>query len=282
MKKNLIPSPFSLRTLLVSTLLLTAQAVQAEVDPQLAFALQGVWQQESPSVSIISSTFTEKKDKNDLHFKATSKDSPTYITRDDENNFIEYSRKRFSASSSPWGTFPQLDLAASQLLEMNIQRKRYLVLSGPGKGLFSVGDWQRFGFLHVLDVSARYAPIHYPLVAEAGLGARVLGRLPDSPVLNYARLVPSSWASPVEPSAYEVSLYALKPKGPERVISNGKPLTYALSRTGSTWVLKPTHQTPVTDARDKIGRAFSAPLLPIRSNTSTANVAPSDQDQSVQ
>lgn len=261
------------KTLLAGTALLTAQAAQAELDPQLAFALQGVWQQESPAVSVLSNEFVEKEVKDTLHYKATAKDTPTYITQDEETTFIEYSRKRFSASTSPWGTLPQLDTEAAQLLEMSLLRKRYLVLAGPGKGLFSVGDWQRFNFLHVLDVSARNKPVHYPLVAEAELGERVLGRLPGSSVLNYARLVPSRWASPVEPNAYEVSLYALKPKGPELVIANGKPLAYALSRTGSTWTLEPIRQTPATDARDKVGRAFSAPVLPV-SNATSANAAP--------
>ena len=138
------------------------------------------------------------------------------------------------------------------------------MISAPGAGLYSVTDWQRFGFLHVLDVTNRAKVIHYPLVAEAGLREKVLGRLPGSPVLHYARLVPSRWASNTKVNGYEVLLYALKPKGPERVVDeNGRNLSYSISRVyeDSPWTLERIDTTPVALARDAAGRAFSAPAM---------------------
>ena len=278
---NRLLSPVASRALLASALLLGGPVAQAALDPNLAMALEGVWRQESPAISMLSDNFNSTEKADTLRYSADVRDTPVYVTQGEETTFVEYGRKRFAATESPWGSIPQLNTESAQLLEMSLLRKRYLVLSGQGKGLFNVGDWKRFGFLHVLDVSTRNAPTHYSLVAEAELGERVLGRLPGSSVLNYARLVPSRWASAVEPSAYEVSLYALKPKGPELVIANGKPLAYSLTRNAATWTLEPIRQTPVTDARDKAGRAYSAPTLPTAAvaapTSATAEPVPSAQ-----
>ncbi|WP_263143420.1 hypothetical protein [Pseudomonas sp. RIT-PI-AD] len=270
-----------LRNLTVLGLALQVPTVHAEVDPSLAFALEGVWRIESPAVSLLSDEFDSKEQKDGVRHEARVKDTPAYITSGEEGATVEYSRKRFPATDTPWGSFPQIDLDKAQLLEMTLPKKRYLVIAGKGKGLFAINDWQRFGFLHVLDVSSRSAPVYYPLVAEAELGSRVLGRLPGSSVLNYARLVPSRWASNVEPSAYEVVLYALKPKGPEQVIENGKPLAYSLTRTGAGWKLDRIKQTPVTDARDQAHRPFTAPAVqaPAAKPAGNASPAPSQAGQ---
>ncbi|GEM_PF-2513663 len=269
-----------LRNLAALGLVLHVHHAQADVDPALAFALEGVWKIESPAVSLVSDEFDSQEQKDgSLRYQARAKDTPAYVTSGEENATVEYGRKRFPATETPWGAFPQLDTGKAQLIEMNVPKKRYLVIAGRGKGLFAINDWQRFGFLHVLDVTSRGAPVYYPLVAEAELGHRVLGRLPGSSVLNYARLVPSRWASNVEPSAYEVVIYALKPKGPEQVIENGKPLAYSLTHTGATWKLERIRQTPVTDARDRANRPFTAPAPQTTSAAPAAAKAPSQPAQ---
>jgi hypothetical protein len=84
-------------------------------------------------------------------------------------------------------------------------------------------------------------------------------------VLNYLRLVPARWRDASTVERYEVLVYALNPKGPERVKTpEGQPLAFSLSRdqAAARWVLAPLAQTLVADARDAAGAAFSAPPSP--------------------
>lgn len=240
-------------------------SVQAtQIDAGLALALDGIWQQQRAAVSVLTSSFNAADDSDPVRYETDIKKAPTYTNLDGENAQIDYLRKSYPANASPFGPLPQLDIAKTQLLEIALPDRRYLVISAPGAGLYSITDWQRFGFLHVLDVTNRAKVIHYPLVAEAGLREKVLGRLPGSPLLHYARLVPSRWASNTKVNGYEVLLYALKPKGPERAVDEtGKPLAYSISRVyeDSPWVLERVDSTPVALARDAAGRAFSAPAM---------------------
>lgn len=202
--------------------------------------------------------------------------SDTVLT--DEDASLDYAGQRFSAVKSPFGRLPVIQPDNTRLLEMEAGRNRYLVMTGPGATLFSVGDWQRFSFLEVLNVTRKGAVQHYALVADAHLGERVLGRLPGSPVLNYARLVPSAWASSTEPDAFEVLLYALDGKAPKRVVGeSGQPVAYTLSRDAATgaWVLAPTDATPVADAHDKAGLGFTVSTRLRAEATKTVPTAPS-------
>lgn len=264
-----MPRP-TFTTRLTGAITATALAVASlsvhatQVDAGLALALDGIWQQQRAAVSVLTSSFNAADDSDPVRYETDIKKAPTYTNVDGENARIDYLRKQYPINESPWGPLPQLDIAKTQLLEVNLPERRYLVVSAPGAGLYSVTDWQRFGFLHVLDVTNRSRVIHYPLVAEAGLREKVLGRLPDSPVLHYARLVPSRWASNTKVNAYEVLLYALKPKGPERVVAeDGRNLSYSISRVyeDSPWTLQRVDTTPVALARDAAGRAFSSPAM---------------------
>lgn len=114
----------------------------------------------------------------------------------------------------------------------------------------------------MIDVSTPAAPLHYPLYTDANLGEHALGRLADSPVLNYARLVPTSRSKAGEIDAYEVSLYALGRKGPERVLREGVPLAYLLRHEGDGWNIDSVDRTPVTAERDEEHRPFTTPLRP--------------------
>lgn len=233
-------------------------------DPALAQALDGIWQGQRPTVTPLSDAFTRDPSVDPPRYTVPVKDAPAYIAVDAEHAEIEYGRKVFGASDSPWGPFPLLNTDDAELLEIVLPKKRYLVVAGIGAGLYGIGDWQRFGFLHVIDTSTRGAPVHFPLFAEAGLRDKVLGRLPNSTVLNYARLVPSRWATNTQVNGYEVLLYSLLPRGPERVIGDdGRPLAYSLTRddANAPWTLTRTPATPIANVRDDAKRSFSAPPM---------------------
>lgn len=265
---------------LASLLGLAPQAGAQAPDPSLLLALDEIWQLERPGISTLSDRFERKDGSTPARFETDVRDALAYVHVDAESAQVEFARKRFPADTSPWGALPRIAPASARLVEVTLPRKRYLVLSGTGEGLFGIGDWQRFGFLHVVDVSQRWAPIHYPLVAEAGLRERVLGRLPGSPVLNYLRLVPARWRDASTVERYEVLVYALNPKGPERVNTpEGQPLAYSLSRdeAAARWVLAPLAQTTVANARDAAGAAFSAPPSPSERSDLAGQIASSPE-----
>lgn len=231
-------------------------------DPGLLLALDEIWQLERPGISTLSDRFERKDGTQPVRFETDVRDALAYLHVDAESAEIEYARKRFPAGTSPWGALPRIAPTSARLLEVTLPRKRYLLLSGTGEGLFGIGDWQRFGFLHVVDVTQRWAPVHYPLVAEAGLRERVIGRLPGSPVLNYLRLVPARWSDASTVERYEVLVYALNAKGPERVrTAEGELMAFSLSRDPEVgrWLLAPLANSVIADTRDAAGAAFSAP-----------------------
>lgn len=230
----------------------------SEVDPALALAVEEIWQGEAPASRMLSSSFTLRERKDTLVHEPDVRNGINYISQGSTPAQVEFLSRRFDASDSPWGGFPHLNTSKAQLTQFEIPRKNYLVLSAPGTKLFDIADWSRFEFLHVLDVTRRNRPVHYPLVAEGNLGTRVLGRLPGSSVLNYARLVPSQWRAGNLPTAYEITLYGLEPKGPQKVLKDGLPVTYTLTRRGTSWILGPGDGTPVTDERDALSRPFTS------------------------
>ena len=245
------------------------------MDPALVLAVEEIWAGQAPATSLLSRNFSARKQGDNVVHDPDVRNGISFISQGITGTRINYLRRSFQADDSPWGGFPQLDGSLAELTRIDIPRKNYLVLSAPGTGLFAIEDWSRLSFLHVLDVTTRARPVHYPLVAEAHLGARVLGRLPGSSSLNYARLVPSRWQAGQAPTAYEVTLYALEARGPQKVIRNGQPLTYLLTQRGAAWTLAPASATPVTDERDAQSRPFtSRPGAP----RSTPAVAISQQE----
>lgn len=235
-----------------------AASAATTLDPALALAVEQIWAGQAPATSLLSRDFSARKQGSNVVHDPDVRNGITFTSEGTSGTRINYLRRSFQGGDTPWGGFPQLDGALAELTRIDIARKNYLILSAPGTGLFGIEDWSRFSFLHVLDVTARARPVHYPLVAEAHLGTRVLGRLPGSSSLNYVRLVPSRWQAGQAPTAYEVTLYALEARGPNKVVREGKPLTYLLSRRGATWVLDPASATPVTDERDAQSRPFTA------------------------
>jgi hypothetical protein len=248
--------------LLLALCVPVAGSLAGTPDPHLLIAIDSIWQLERPAVSTLAERFEAREGVQPARFESGVRDTVSYQLQDAEGAQIEFARKRFPATESRWGALPRLDVDSARLLEITLPRKRYQVISATGEGLFRIGDWQRFGVLHVVDISQRWAPLHYPLIAEAGLRERVLGRLPGSPTLNYLRLVPAHWATADDITAYEVLVYALNPRGPERVNgADGKPLAWRLDRNAQTrqWSLATTDATPIADARDQAGLAFTAP-----------------------
>jgi hypothetical protein len=269
----------ALLAVLAASPLVRAQNEPTAPDPELLFAIDSLWGLDRPAISTLAEGLQRRDGSEPVRFEADVRDGLAYLHTSAEGAAIEYARKRFDSAVSPWGALPRLDPASARLFEVGLARKRYLVLSGVGEGLFRIGDWQRFGFLHVVDVTQRWATIHYPLVAEAGLRERVIGRLPGSPVLNYLRLVPAQWSDARTVDRYEVLVYALNPKGAERVTGpDGQPLAYTLSRLNPErrWKLEPATATAVADARDAAGASFSAPPADSeRSDRATAPAATS-------
>lgn len=256
--------PFRAAAVLMLGLCGTIAFAAPPPDPALVQALSGIWQGQQITVKPLSDAFTRDPSVDPPRYTVPVKDAPAYITLDAEHAEIEFGRKTFAANESPWGPFPLLNTDDAELLEVTLPKKKYLVIAAIGAGLYGIGDWQRFGFLHVIDTSVRGAPVHYPLFAEAGLRDKVLGRLPNSNVLNFARVVPSRWTTNTQVDGYEVLLYSLLPRGPERVIGDdGRPVAYALTRAdvNAPWVLTRTPATPIANVRDEAGRAYSAPPM---------------------
>jgi hypothetical protein len=250
------------RTCLALFLLSALPLAQAQTYESVNAAVESLWSGEQVSINVLSSSFTHRVTKAGTEYRSDVKNAPVYLQTEGEAAWIIAGRKRFNAVATPWGNFPRLDMRNARLLAINLPKKRYQVIASRGAGLFGVGDWQRYGFIQVIDVSSPAAPIHYPLYADADLGEHALGRLPESPELNYARLVPASRSKSGKIDAYEVSLYALGRKGPERVLKNGVPLAYLLRNESDGWAIESTDRTLVTNARDEENRAFTTPLRP--------------------
>jgi len=235
---------------------------QADIHESPSAAVESLWSGDQVSISVLSSSFTQQVSKSGTEYRTPVKDTPVYLQTAGESAWVITGRTRFNAVATPWGNFPRLDMRNARLLAIDLPKKHYQVLASPGAGLFGVGDWQRYGFLQVIDLSTPSAPAHYPLYTDADLGERALGRLAGSPVLNFARLVPASRSKAGEIDAYEVSLYALGRKGAERVLRNGVPLAYLLRHEGDGWNIDSVERTPVTTARDEEHRSFTTPLRP--------------------
>lgn len=250
------------RYCLAIPLLAALPLAQADAHESPSAAVQSLWSGEQVSIGVLSSYLVQQVSRDGTEYRSEVKNAPSYVETAGEAAWIAVGRKRFDAVATPWGSFPRLAMRSARLLEMNLPKKRYQVLAGSGAGLFSVGDWQRYGFLYVIDASRASAPVYYPLYTEADLAEHALGRLPDSPVLNYARLVPASRSEAGEIVAYEVSLYALGRKGVERVLREGVPLAYLLKYQDGAWTIDRVERTPVTTARDEEHRAFTTPLRP--------------------
>lgn len=263
---------FSFCTLAIGGLM-PSMASSAPVDPALVLAVEQIWKGQAPATSLLSSKYSTRKQGETQVHEPDVRNGISFISQGAGGVRVDYLRRQFQASDSPWGGFPQLDASLAELTRIDIPRRNYLILSAPGVGLFGLGDWSRFSFLHVLDVTSRNRPVHYPLLAEASLGTRALGRLPGSSTLNYARLVPSKWQAGQLPTAYEVTLYALETRGPRKVIENGRPLTYLLTQRGTSWTLDPASATPVTDERDARSRPFTSRPSPL----AVASVASASQ-----
>lgn len=250
------------RLCLALALLGALPLAQAGTHESLSDAVESLWSSDQVSISVLSSSFTQQVSKTGTEYRSEVKNAPVYLQTAGESAWIVAGRTRFNAVATPWGNFPRLDMRNARLLAIDLPKKHYQVLASPGAGLFGVGDWQRYGFLQVIDRSTPSAPIHYPLYTDADLGEHALGRLADSPVLNYARLVPASRSKAGVIDAYEVSLYALDRKGPERVLREGIPLAYLLRHEGDGWSIDSVKRTPVTTARDEEHRSFTTPLRP--------------------
>ncbi|MCJ1879808.1 hypothetical protein [Pseudomonas nitroreducens] len=249
------------RCMLTLALLSVLPLAQAETHESLNSAVESLWSVKQVSTSALGSHFTPQESKAGTEYRTNVKNAPSYLEIAGEAASVVIGSKRFDAIDTPWGNFPRLDMRKTRLLDIKLPKRHYQVLAGPGTGLFGAGDWRLYGFLHVVDVSTP-APTYYPLYAEASLGEHLLGRLPGSAVLNYARLVPVDRGQAGEAEAYEVTLYALARARPEPVLRNGVPLAYSLKHEGDTWVINSVDSTPVTTALDEEKRSFTTPLRP--------------------
>lgn len=264
-----IKSPLKLFTRAISLagLLITSTGLYAQAnapDPFLLQAFEGVWKMERSATTLITERVDTQVDDGILRHEPQAKDAPVYLRESYEIGEIEYRRKKYSATQSQWGSFTQLNPDTMRLIEISIPQTKYLVLSGQGENLFSATDWQRYRFLHVFDMGrSRYITNYYPVFAEAFLGERVLGRLPNSQVLNYARVVPARWDTNNTINGYEVLLYNLDRKGITRTLENDVPVSYSLNKNaeGPLWTLTAATSTPVADELDHKGHFFTGARL---------------------
>lgn len=229
-------------------------------DPFLLQAFEGVWKMERSATTLITDRVDTRVENGVLRHEPHAKGAPVYLRESYEIGSIEYRQKKYPATQSEWGSFPQINPDTMRLIEISIPQTKYMVISGQGEKLFSLTDWQRYRFLYVFDIGrGRNITNYYPVFAEAFLGERVLGRLPNSTVLNYARVVPSSWDINNNIIGYEVLLYNLDRKGISRTVENEVPVSYKLAKNTDTplWNLTPTTSTPVADELDRKGHYFT-------------------------
>lgn len=260
---NLIKRTVGIASLILASLHLPAQA-NSEPDLYLIQAFEGVWKMERSASTLLTDRVDTRAEQGILHHEPQVKDAPIYLRKSYEVGEIEYRRKKYPANQTQWGGFPHLNPDTMRLIEISIPQTRYWVLSGQGENVFSATDWNRYRFLHVFDMGrSRYITNYYPVFAEAHLGERVLGRLPNSPVLNYARVVPAQWDNHNNISGYEVLLYNLDRNGIKRTLENGVPVAYTLTKNteGPLWTLTPTTATTVADELDRKGHYFTGARL---------------------
>ena len=261
--KKFIKRSFGFASLILASVHSTAQANSAP-DPYLIQAFEGVWKMERSASTLLTDRVDTRAEQGILHHEPQVKDAPVYLRKSYEVGEIEYRRKKYPANETRWGGFPHLNPDTMRLIEISIPQTRYWVLSGQGENVFSATDWNRYRFLHVFDMGrSRYITNYYPVFAEAHLGERVLGRLPNSPVLNYARVVPAQWDANDNISGYEVLLYNLDRNGINRTLENGSPVSYTLTKNteGPLWALNPASATPIADELDRKGHYFTGARL---------------------
>lgn len=242
---------------------LTAQTSPV-ADPHLAQAFNGIWKMERNDTRLLTEQVHTHVVDDTFRQEPQYKNAPIYLREPGDGGAIEYRNKRYPVGNKPWGGLPHLDPDTMRLLDITMAQTNYLVLSGLGEGIFSTTHWTQYRFLHVLDVGrGRGIVNYYPLFADAGLGEQVLGRLPGSDYLNYARLVPSDWNTQRQVTRYEVLLYELGRNGIERVFNNDTPLSYLLQKSanGPQWELSLTPETPAANKLDDKGHFFTAARL---------------------
>ncbi len=233
-------------------------------DPYLAQAFDGIWQMERNATHMLTEQVHTHVVDDTFRQEPQHKNAPVYLRESGDTGAIEYRKKRYPVGDTPWGGLPHLDPDTMRLLDITMEQTNYLVLSGLGEGIFSTTNWKQYRFLHVLDVGrGRGIVNYYPLFADAGLGEQVLGRLPGSNYLNYARLVPTDWNFERQATRYEILLYELGRNGIKRVIKNDAPLSYVLQKNTNApqWELTLTAETPVADRLDDQGHYFTAARL---------------------
>lgn len=231
-----------------------------QADPFLLQAFDGVWKMERSATTLLSEGVDTFVENGILRHAPQVKNAPIYLQESYEVGAIEYRRKKYPAITTQWGSFPLLNPDSIRLLEISIPQTRYTILSGEGQSLFSSTDWLRYRFLYVFDIGrGQHITNYYPLFAEAHLGERVLGRLPNSQVLNYARVVPAAWDDNNNIKAYEVLLYSLERRGITRTLEHEMPVSYLLTKDadGPHWTLASTNSTPVADELDRKGHYFT-------------------------
>lgn len=235
-----------------------------QADPFLLQAFEGVWKMERSATTLLSETVDTLVEDGVLRHTPQVKNSPVYLQESYEMGAIEYRRKKHPAVTTQWGSFPLLNPDTMRLLEISIPQTRYTVLSGEGQSIFSSTDWQRYRFLYVFDIGrGNNITNYYPLFADAYLGERVLGRLPNSQVLNYARVVPAAWDENNNTKAYEILLYSLERKGITRTLENETPVSFMLTKNPDSphWTLVSVSSTPVADELDRKGHYFTGARL---------------------
>ncbi len=260
---NLIKHTLGLASLMLASLHLPIQAAN-EPDLYLIQAFEGVWKMERSATTLLTDRINTRAEQGILFHEPQVKDAPVYLRKSYEIGEIEYRRKKYSSIETPWGSFPHLNPDTMRLIEISIPQTRYWVLSGQGENLFSATDWNRYRFLHVFDMGrSRYITNYYSVFSEAHLGERVLGRLPNSPVLNYARVVPAQWDANNNISSYEVLLYNLDRNGIHRTLEDGSLVSYNLTKNTDSplWTLTPASTTPVADELDRKGHYFTGARL---------------------
>lgn len=249
---------------LIISLLSSCLMASNEPDPFLIQAFDGVWKMERSATSLITDRIDTRADNGILRHEPQAKDAPVYLRESYEVGAIEYRRKKYPANATQWGGFPHLNPDSMRLIEISLPQTRYVVLSGQGENIFSATDWQRYRFLHVFDIGrGRNITNYYPLFSEAHLGERVIGRLPNSNVLNYARVVPAQWDANNKVNAYEILLYSLERNGIARTQENDLPVSYKLIKNteNSLWTLTSINATPVADELDQKGHYFTGARL---------------------
>lgn len=184
----------------------------------------------------------------------------SYVVENHERSHFSFSKRKLDATNSLFGSIPSLKIEGIRSYDLSLPDKKFIVISGKGDGLFTVGDWTDFQFIHVLDVTRRWNPVLYSLPTMESMETIVLGVYATSKELNYLRVLPVITRDG-EVVEYEVFVYELaKGKSTPLSDSTGKDVAFKVFKTSGGWAILRKEKAEYSMKNDLAERPYYMPI----------------------